>query len=455
MERLRLPVLVLACWCLLAGGASLGGCGSRAAGPSGPAVQVGVDWSRVADGGGALFSSPGKSVMVTDVCAGGPGLVAVGYSLPYDPADRDPVEPNDFPCTLEVWTSEDGAAWTRLGDEAFTGGASRRLEKEYGREALWDEYGTAEPRVVSGPAGLLAVCGLHIFKSADGLSWSEVRGVPAFEGVTLEMNTASGRRPFDFAADFFVDVIHTGSGYVASISSDTHMHGGMGWMPGPSLWTSPDGEDWSLVPLEYVELFGLENVEALAAGGPGLVAVGRKLSDARAWTGTPDASAWAASPGVLAEDARPFGLAPGGPGLVAVGRVGSYAAGVTTVTGVIWTSADGTEWARAAVDGSLVTDAEIYAVAPWASGMVAAGTAHLRETVPNQPLIAYSSAAAWTSQDGRSWSRALLPHVDEESRSSEAAAGVASFPGGLVAVGHEMVKGQPVRGVIWTSLGAE
>lgn len=442
---------------VLAGGVLAGGCGGGSGGGGGAAqaVQVGVDWARAADGDGALFASPGEDVYVTDVCAGGPGLVAVGYRVAYDPSYRKRYYShwhNAFPCTLEVWTSEDGREWARLGDEAFVDEASRRLEQEYQRESLWDDFGNAEPRIVSGPGGLLLTCGLHIFKSPDGLRWSEVKGVAAFDGTTIEVNTASGRRPCDYAASFFMDVLPTGSGYVASMSADTHLHGSQGWMPGPSVWASPDGADWSLVPLEYVDLFGLENLSALAAGGPGIVAVGRELNAARAWTASPDASAWAPSPGVLAERAEPFGLAAGGPGLVAVGKLGRFEAGDLSVTGAVWTSVDGTAWTAASGEASQLADAELSAVTAWASGLTAAGTVYLKETAPDRPILNYSGGAVWNSPDGASWTRVLLPRADEGSRSVEAAKGVASFAGGLVVVGCEEAGGQPARGVIWTSL---
>jgi hypothetical protein len=64
---------------ILAGGALACGCGGGSGGNgSAQVVQVGVDWARVADGGGKLFASPGEDVYVTDICSGGPGLVAVG-----------------------------------------------------------------------------------------------------------------------------------------------------------------------------------------------------------------------------------------------------------------------------------------------------------------------------------------------------------------------------------------
>lgn len=453
MKTLRLVVLGLTCCLILAGCLFSGGCGGD--GGAGPAVQVGVDWQRVADDGGMLFSSPGESVYVTDVCAGGPGLVAVGYGVPTNlPQD------GSWHYTLEIWTSPDGRAWSRLGPEAFISGASPNLRKEYTREK-W-----SEPRIISGPAGLVVTAGLHVFRSQDGLRWNEVKDVAAFDSSTCEMNSATGRFTFTYAADHFVDVTGTASGYVASVLSDSTRPGSQGWLPGPSIWVSPDSENWSLVQLEYIDVFAMDSVNSITPGGPGLVAVGGGVASdyesmagsAQVWTGTPDGLAWTHLP----ENAAVFGgpgdqmmnaAAQGGPGLVAAGSESSDVSIGKKYAGVVWTSPNGTAWSRSASGDAALADAELSAVAAGGPGPVAAGLVHVQESIPDKPLLVYTNAAAWTSPDGLAWTRVLLPRAQEASKSSESASGIASFPGGLIVVGHTEVKGEPARGVIWTSLG--
>ncbi len=443
---------------LLAGSVLVNGCGGKGDG-TGSAVQVGADWARVADEGGALFSSPGDVVVVTDVCAGGPGLVAVGYRQDQSHYRSGAVDRDFNSVTLEIWTSPNGRSWSRLGTEAFVDGASPALEKEYSRESFF------EPCITSGPAGLVATCGMHIFKSTDGLRWSEVKGVASFDNSSCAMNSASGRATFTYIAEHFVDVIATGNGYIASVASVNTSPGDMGWLPGPSIWTSPDGAVWSLAQLEYIDIFSMNDVNALALGGSGLVAVGGSVDDdysinranAGVWNGTADGLSWVRLAGDRTalggpDEQEMLGVSPAGQGVMAVGIERYSVNGLARTNGVAWASPDGTSWSRAASGDAGMTDAELSCVTDAASGPVAAGRAFFEEIVPNQPLLRFSSAAVWTSPDSLTWTRILLPRTDESSKSSEAAMGIASFSGGLVVVGYEEAKGQPARGAIWTSL---
>ena len=136
-----------------------------------------------------------------------------------------------------------------------------------------------------------------------------------------------------------------------------------------AVWTSVDGITWTRVPHDET-VFGTGGnagpvMLSVTAGGPGLVAVGRKA----AWT-SPDGVTWTP----IADDvtARSFmtGVTAGGPGLVAVGLGSS---GVTA-----WTSVDGTTWSQApgddAVFGRYPTD-WIYDVTVGGPGLVAVGNA--------------------------------------------------------------------------------
>jgi hypothetical protein len=131
----------------------------------------GITWSRVPHDE-AVFSTTGNQVMsrvqkMNSVTAGGPGLVAVGWSGVGDFSSvlRDPG-------SAMVWTSPDGITWSRVAhDEAVFGTA----DKAQGMTSV----------AVGGP-GLVAVgtervgqdeaVGVRaaVWTSVDGITWSRV-----------------------------------------------------------------------------------------------------------------------------------------------------------------------------------------------------------------------------------------------------------------------------------------
>jgi hypothetical protein len=291
--------------------------------PSAAAVSP-LAWQRVADQ--PDFHAP-HGVMEA-IAAGGPGLVAVG----------DGCAKGDKRCHAAVWTSVDGATWTRVPDSAiFDVGpyvASRRGE-------MTD--------VIKGGPGLIAV-GREllanqrrtvIWTSPDGLSWTRVADSPTFERGTIEAITAGG------------------PGYVA-VGSEI-----VGTLAVAAVWTSVDGVAWQRTPegsgfdLGGPGHFNDGRVHAamtdVVAGPPGLVAVGSACAPtggscrAAVWT-SPDGIAWARVADDPVFDGSMYGVASWAGGLVAVG-------GDATGKGVrAWTSSDGTTWTAAAhldgVDGT-------------------------------------------------------------------------------------------------------
>jgi len=215
-------------------------------------------------------------------------------------------------------------------------------------------------------------------------------------------------------------------------------------------WTSPDGRAWSRV-LHDEAVFGGEGTQfalAVAAGGPGLVAVGADEaggdSDAAVWT-SPDGLAWSRVP----HDEAVFGgpdlqimtsVAAGGPGLVAVGADGSGGDWVLAV----WTSPDGRNWGRLPLDQAALGgpgSQRAERVVAWSGGLVAVGEATSQEGF---------CAAVWVSLDGLNWSR--VPH-DEAVFGGEGTQSMESIaPGGpgLVAVGFDGPPGE-FDGAVWTS----
>ena len=118
---------------------------------------------------------------------------------------------------------------------------------------------------------------------------------------------------------------------------------------------------------------------AVAAGGPGLVAAGRDYpdgdADAAVWTSA-DGRVWSRVP----HDEAVFGggeaqeiiaVAAGGPGLVAVG----FDVSGGDLGAAVWTSADGRVWSRVPQDETVLGGgyAQIVAVAARGPGLVAVG----------------------------------------------------------------------------------
>jgi hypothetical protein len=225
------------------------------------AVWTSVDglvWSQVPHDH-AVFAGPGWQGM-TSVTTGGPGFVAVGRAWP-DAGD----------VVAAVWTSTDGRVWSRVPhDEAVFGGLSDQVMSS----------------VTAGGPGLVAVgqdwSGGHgdaaVWTSVDGLVWSRV---PHDEAV---FGGPSDRLPSERSMS---SVTAGGPGLVAV---------GYDWSGGDqdgAVWLSTDGLVWSRVPRDRAVFGGpsIQSMLAVAAGGPGLVAVGCDSSgddqDAAVWVSPP------------------------------------------------------------------------------------------------------------------------------------------------------------------------
>lgn len=223
------------------------------------------------------------------------------------------------------------------------------------------------------------------------------------------------------------DVTTGGPGFVAvgewTIGAG---YGGSG-LPAASVWVSADGTDWERVA-EEEEDFEDASMAAITAGGPGLVAVGKSCPpedphcDAAVWT-SPDGSAWARVPHEedILGDAAVNDVAVGSPGLVAVGSARRGDRGV----GAVWASPDGIVWTRVPHDEEVfggTGDAWIDSVTEGGPGLVAVG-GRFREGRPE--------AAAWVSPDGQTWSAVEVVEGFEDARMRAVTQGGP----GLVAVG--------------------
>jgi hypothetical protein len=306
-----------------AGGPGLVASGQDFSGGDGDAaVWVSADglaWSRVL-AGEAVFGGAADQAMVM-VAAGGPGLVGVGYD--FSGGDGE----------ATVWTSPDGLTWSRVpADEAVFGGTG---------DQVMAALAAGGPGLVA--AGYDSSGGdrdAAVWVSPDGLAWDRV---PGNEGV------------FGGGADQTIWSVTAGGPGLVAAGYDSS-----GGDRDAAVWVSPDGLAWDRVPGNEGVFGGGadQTIWSVTAGGPGLVAVGDDVSggdgDAAVWT-SPDGLAWSRVPA----DGAVFGgvadqslqaVASGGPGLVAVGF--DFAGG--DQDGAVWSSADGLVWSRASVEEAVL-----------------------------------------------------------------------------------------------------
>lgn len=226
----------------------------------------------------------------------------------------------------------------------------------------------------------------------------------------------------DFAA-VPLAVIETGSGVLAV---------GVDAQDRAAVWSSPDGTTWNRLP--HNTGFDGAAIVDVVPGGPGHVAVGATASGGRfaasteqavVWTSSDDGQTWERVDSASFAGAGMTGIAVGGPGLVAAGTDGESV--------VIWTSADGLEWERAADPIGILEGATPNDIAAAGPGLAVVG------------VEADLDGAAWVSGDGSEWRRVPI--------GSGAFAGapvweVAQRDGRLVAVGQTLAEG---GAAVWIS----
>ena len=261
----------------------------------------GIFWQRVTHDDGLFGGGGGGGRWMRSVTVGGPGLVAVGGDGGRGAA--------------AVWTSTDGISWQQVPhDEAVFAG---------------DDLQEMRSVTVGGP-GLVAVGSdgpaAAVWTSADGISWQRV---PHDEAV---FGGANRQEMWSVAA---------GVPGLVAVGEDRGRNAA-------AVWTSNDGISWQRVPHDESVFAGddLQEMRSVTVGGPGLVAVGYDWvrEAAAAWTSN-DGISWQRVP----HDEAVFGgespqvmwsVAAGGPGLVAVGNDFGHGGAA------VWTSADGISWQR-------------------------------------------------------------------------------------------------------------
>lgn len=285
--------------------------------------------------------------------------------------------------------------------------------------------------IVAGGPGLVAIGAVQppagepvaaLFVSPAGLSWSQL-AVPL--GFTSWLAW-----PGSLAA---------GPSGVVAIGSVRDAETGA-WRASP--WLSTDGREWR--PADPQPGFGGIIVTGASTTPEGFVAVGCRATETvclgLAVLLSHDGLAWTRIPDVPGAKGLPEGVVAGASGLVAWGNDCVDVCG--EVHGLLWTSTDGTDWAVVPSAPEL-EEAAFGAVAAWSGGFVAVGSEGHRD---EQTGESSSSAAAWASPDGRSWTRVQ----DADAFEGASLTGVLASGSILVAVGST-VDGDFARAAMWTS----
>ena len=308
----------------------------------------GVAWERVAIDD-AVFGGEG-SQWGMDVAARGDVVVAVGSSEP----------PGSFSSVTPVaWTSTDaGETWQRIELEG-TGGAWAVTATDdrfvAGGDGIWTSTDGVDWRPVADNAGAFGIVSIAhsergfvavgnsdnqaaVWTSQDGEVWQRVPHDDGLFGVPPhQLPTTSG-------STWINDVIATPDGFIA-----------VGVSRKPTVWTSPDGYNWSRTPNQPAAKGGYQPIEAVTQTGTMLVAVGFHQIHSYVDPGGPqnEALAWVSLDGgqtwiTPADEGTAFGtpvaqiypndVVADGTRLVAVGYHTNSAAMPTPTNVAIWTA---------------------------------------------------------------------------------------------------------------------
>lgn len=326
-----------------------------------------------------------EAVAITDS-----GMVGVG----------DPVcSPDDqsLPCHVSVWTSTGDGAWIRAADQAAL---------VTGRGSPWYSVQIGMVDVAAGAAGVVAIG--HPFDPAANGVWHSPNGLE-----WLRVPIDFGAAPGDGFHGYVSAVAANERGYVIVGNEESRSNPASARA---AAWYSPDGITWNRAAdtpsmdvascLDTMEAPACGGMTAVAATPAGFVAVGHSRTgrDAEevtpaAWT-SPDGLTWARADSGLDVGGLLSGVAAGGPGLVAVGRTCLPDCQVPGTRGLTATSSDGATWIVQPVPDAL----PLRRVASNGNGIFALGEPGYDDRSPVELQL-------WQSVDGVSWLLVTdLPH---------------------------------------------
>ncbi len=203
--------------------------------------------------------------------------------------------------------------------------------------------------------------------------------------------------------------------------------------PAAPVFESTDGgATWNEVPGVDVPVV----FQRVTAGGPGLVAV--SVYNATVWTSA-DGQSWTAHTGEGGSSGTSEGLqavAAHGSDLLAVGQV--WHRSNSEITGLVMTSPDGEHWTRQTPPDGFVPHDVTWAAGAW-----------LMTGYSGPPDGSRATASILRSTDGVTWSAVALPGLEETGQSSSMEA-IAAGPDGIVAIGGSPSSVGPSFSV-WTS----
>ncbi len=321
-------------------------------------------WERVPHND-PLLGGTGNQLMQS-VASTQSGFVAVGEDDSVDAA--------------AVWFSPDGTSWTRVTHaEGMFGGPDHQY--------MFD--------VVQGPGNAVIVGASGPGSSLDAAVWTG--GGPIWKRAKHDAAVFGGT-----GDQVMLAVAAAGPGLVA-VGDDRS-----GGDADAAVWTSGYGAVWTRVPHSEAIFGGNydQRMNEVTAGGPGVVAVGwdhgSSISAAAVWTSV-DGTSWTRVPHSEAVFGGPgsqsmYGVAAGGPGLVAVGS------DITNneSDAAVWTSTNGLTWTRVPHDEAIFggpSNQSMLDVTVGGPGLIAVG-------FDNDGVD--RDAAVWTSPDGFTWTR--VPH---------------------------------------------
>lgn len=358
----------------------------RCAPDSPPRTGISINasgWGRV-DFDPTTFAGDGNLIL-TGIAFHGGRYVAVGAEQP------SPLLGEFFEPRPAIFWSDDVVSWTRAD--------------------LGDAIGELRDVAVDGEGTFVAVGsdGLEVgraFASENGVDWTAVDIAPAADGG-LPFVSAVIAYPDGFAAvgiEEYLDPQGTDIDAAVWLSAD-----GSSWQRilDPSFGTpgyqpnSGDEFNGELVDITYHPEIGLAVVGS-AGGGDAVIDFPLQLP--AAWLST-DGARWQRHD--IDVDGRLRGVASDGTDLVAVG-VGDVS-GSPTSDAVVMVSADGVEWAVAS--GDLGDIAGVEGIQSMNDAVAVPGLGFLALGSDEAEFESRGGAAAWTSVDGATWSRA--PHDDE------------------------------------------